>query len=156
MGSGDSVRVWDCDPRLLCTKHLRAQHAEIHFGIRVIENDWRTKWKDVERFRADPYGLEWLAFCHEMTVHELQGRGRFNNHKTPVDDLLDGDGIKNALTFWLNTKPSDYLIWMHAGGYPTTQLNQGTPWERDNVTFEWYQAHHNDWTRALAEAEGKR
>lgn len=142
------MRVWDCDPRLLCDKHLRAQHAEIHFAIRVIENGWRTKWMDVERFRTHPHGIDWLAFCHNITVATLVKRGQFKNHQTPVQELdYPFLGYQEIFFGGWMLEYMSYLLWK---GYPRTELNQGTPWERDGVSFEWYRDHQQDWTRQLA------
>lgn len=149
------MRVWDCDPRLLCDKHLRAQHAEIHFAIRAIENGWKTKWKDVERFRRSEYGLDWLKFVHDATVVELRRRGKFANHATPVGE----HAYQALLAHWTAQLLFDTRLWpsvLELYGYPLTELNQGTPWERDGVSFEWYREHEKDWTRAMAEAEGAR
>lgn len=140
------MRVWDCDPRMLCDKHLRAQHAEVHFAIRCLEGGWRTKWKDVGRFRKHPRGLAWLGFVHEATVAELVRRGKFHGHKTPVDTVhREAMEVMEFQPF-----PFEYLSLLIALGYPPTELNDGTPWERDGVTFEWYREHENDWTRKLA------
>lgn len=147
------MRVWDCHPRLLADKHLRAQHGEIHFAIRVIENNWRTKWKDVERFRSHPEGLLWLGTIHNFTVEVLQERGKFASHQTPVDHEFDMTFFTEYFDhFPDNDKWMDFLL---ECGYPPTQLNQGTPWERDGVSFEWYRQHEKDWTRALAKEEAK-
>jgi len=146
------MRVWDCDPSELCDKHLRAQHAEIHFAIRCIEGGWKTKWKDVDRFRYShcPRGLAWLGFCHEVTIRELVRRGRFSGHKTPVTTVH-----REALDAWIHPGNAieTYLDVLALYGYPWTQLNQGTPWERDGVSYAWYRQHEKDWTRQLAKEE---
>lgn len=146
------MRVWDCDPAVLATKHLNAQHREIHWAIRCIQGGWRTRWKDVERFRSHSEGIQWLGVVHDLTVHELQRRGRYMSHATPGPRLLPW----YAEIVWAYTQglPDDYLVSLQRCGYPLTELNQGTPWERDGVTFEWYREHQDDWTRAMAEAQG--
>jgi hypothetical protein len=138
---------------VLCTKHLNAQHREVHWAIRCIEGEWATRWKDVERFRSHPQGIQWLALVHDMSVHELQRRGRYKSHATPGPELEP----MYADIFWLWSKGGmySYLPAVETFGYPRTRLNQGTPWERDSVSFAWYRSHENDWTRALArEASG--
>jgi hypothetical protein len=149
------MRVWDCDPKLLCDKHLRAQHAEIHFAIRVIENGWKTRWKDIERFRNHPNGVQWLSWVHEATVLELQNRGQFKTHASFAPKLRPF--YRDLLQwYWIGNWSNRYLYTLVMHGYPLTKLNQGTPWERDKVSKVWYLEHHHDWTKQLALNQGKK
>jgi hypothetical protein len=147
------MRVWDCDPHVLATKHLNAQHAEVHWAVRCIQGDWKTRWTDVERFRSHPKGIQWLGVVHDITVAELQRRGLYKYHATPGPRLLPE--YENIAWLWRSGGIHTYVDALETFGYPRTRLDQGTPWERDGVSFAWYRSHENDWTRALArEASG--
>ena len=147
------MRVWDCHPAVLATKHLSAQHGEVHFAIRCVEGGWRTRWKDVYRWRDHPQGLDWLYVIHDATVGELLRRGRFHTHATPVP--APAERVLNSMCVALAAGPDSYLSWLTAFGYPLTELNEGTPWERDRTSFEWYAGARDSYSRAAAAAASK-
>jgi Pyrimidine dimer DNA glycosylase len=149
------MRVWDADPAMLCNKHLNAQHREVHWAVGLIEGGWDSHWQDVYRFKDHPKGVQWLGVVHDMTVLELQRRGRYKTHSTLGPTLLPE--YDRLVTLWYEHDFwSSWLDRLMLEGYPPTQLKQGTPWERDGVSFEWYREHENDWTRESARIENRR
>jgi hypothetical protein len=79
------MRIWDIHPKLLCRKHLAAEHRELH-GL------WNILVHDKKGYRHHPETLRWegklaaLYARHEKLVSEMQRRGW--SHKTPLDSSL--------------------------------------------------------------------
>lgn len=81
------MRMWLCDPKILCQKHLCGMHVELHMFVgsmkRKIKMDGFIKNNLLEPLK--------LKECHEDISSEMMNRGY--NHKSP---LLDND-IRKAL-----------------------------------------------------------
>lgn len=90
------MRVWDYPPKLLCNRHLLAQHNEIHAIHSIITNGkiGFSNHPEVNRWRGH---LGALYRKHERTVAEMLNRGM--NHHTP---------IKPKLLFWLDRMPEPW------------------------------------------------
>lgn len=111
------MRVWDIHPKHLCTKHLLAEHRELHGLWNIL-----TKHKMKGGYSKHPETLRWvgkekaLYQRHQDLVKEFERRGY--NHKTPLDKTLaTGKGGQNI---FINTiseqkeilkkKPCDCLL----------------------------------------------
>lgn len=79
------MRVWDVDVKRLCSRHLLAQHVEIHTIWSVITRGLRGYANHPEVVRWRPC-TEALYVRHEATVKEMLRRGF--NHKSPLDRTL--------------------------------------------------------------------
>jgi len=111
------MRVWDIDPKLLCRKHLLAEHRELHGLWNIL-----TKHGGVGGYSRHPETLRWvgkqkaLYNCHEKLVAEFARRGY--NHRSPLNKKLAvGIGIQrkfiNTLAEQkeiLKRKPCDCFI----------------------------------------------
>lgn len=81
------MRVWDIPVNELCTKHLVAQHFEIHCIYNVItqkRKGW-SKHPEVNRWRGK---IDSLTRVHLDTVVEMKKRGLKHNSPLPVCDLI--------------------------------------------------------------------
>jgi predicted GIY-YIG superfamily endonuclease len=86
------MRVWDVDPKILCRKHLLAEHRELHGLWNIL-----TKHSGQGGYSRHPETLRWvdktlaLYRRHELLVAEFVRRGY--NHATPLDEkLASGSG----------------------------------------------------------------
>ena len=79
------MRIWDIHPKLLCTKHLAAEHRELH-GL------WNILVFDKKGYRKHPETMRWegklaaLHRRHQRLVDEMDRRGW--KHLTPLDARL--------------------------------------------------------------------
>jgi hypothetical protein len=111
------MRVWDIHPKHLCTKHLLAEHRELHGLWNIL-----TKHKMKGGYSKHPETLRWvgkekaLYQRHQELVKEFERRGY--NHKTSLDiKLATGKGGQSV---FINTiseqkeilkkKPCDCLL----------------------------------------------
>lgn len=80
------MRVWDYHPRLLCNKHLIAQHNEIHAIHSIITNglDGFSNHPEVKRWVGK---LGALYRTHERTTAEMLVRGYNHNSELPYATL---------------------------------------------------------------------
>jgi hypothetical protein len=79
------MRIWDLHPKLLCTKHLAAEHRELHGLWNILAYDKRGYRKHPETMRWEGK-LKALYHRHEALVREMGRRGW--NHRTPLDIRL--------------------------------------------------------------------
>jgi hypothetical protein len=80
------MRVWDLPVRVLCRKHLLAQHNEIH-GIWTVITEGRQGYAnhpEVARWRTH---LATLRSRHGVTAREMLRRGY--RHQSPLQDSGD-------------------------------------------------------------------
>ncbi|MCM8795015.1 MAG: pyrimidine dimer DNA glycosylase/endonuclease V [Candidatus Omnitrophica bacterium] len=86
------MRVWDIQPKLLCRKHLLAEHRELHGLWNIL-----TKHGGKGGYSRHPETLRWVGKTkalyarHEKLVAEFARRGY--QHHTPLDKkLAQGSG----------------------------------------------------------------
>jgi hypothetical protein len=91
------MRIWDVDPKLLCQKHLVAEHRELHGLWNIL-----TKHGGNGGYSKHPETLRWVGKTkalfarHEALIREFRKRG-FNHH-TPLDEkLATGKATQNKL-----------------------------------------------------------
>jgi len=97
------MRIWDISPRLLCQKHLIAEHRELHAVYSVILNSKKGYSKHPETLRW--YGkLPALYKRHELLVSEMKKRNY--KHKSP---LIKTKGSSFQKKF-INTKIEQFKI----------------------------------------------
>ena len=94
------MRIWDIDPKLLCQKHLVAEHRELHGLWNIL-----TKHNLKGGYSRHPETLRWVGKSkalynrHELLIKEFTKRGY--KHHTPLDkSLASGKNIQNT---FLNT-----------------------------------------------------
>lgn len=81
------MRIWDINPKLLCRKHLLAEHRELHGLWNVL-----TKHGGKGGYSRHPETLRWagkqkaLYLRHEALVKEFVRRGY--RHHSPLDECL--------------------------------------------------------------------
>ncbi|MFA5051831.1 MAG: pyrimidine dimer DNA glycosylase/endonuclease V [Patescibacteria group bacterium] len=79
------MRIWDVDPKILCQKHLVAEHRELHAV-------WIVITKNRNGYSRHPETLRWhgklaaLYYRHERLVREFTRRGY--RHYTPLNKKL--------------------------------------------------------------------
>lgn len=147
------MRVWDCDPRELCDKHLLAQHLEIHCILTILLGGGRgyANHPEVVRFREHQYGVRWLNTFHEFTRIAMNVRyGGHDGFHHPSPIL--GMPFDSLVEAYYKSVKGVRQIDLNAFDAPRTRLEHGTPWERDGVSKEWYLEHHKDWSHALVQA----
>lgn len=94
------MRVWDIHPKHLCSKHLLAEHRELHGLWNIL-----TKHKKKGGYSRHPETLRWhgkqkaLYLRHESLVSEFLSRGY--RHRTPLDKKF-ATGSSSQTTF-INT-----------------------------------------------------
>jgi len=89
------MRVWDLDPRLLCGRHLLAEHGEIHAVWSVVTENRKgySNHPETKRWRGR---LKALYLRHEKTAKEMEKRGF--RHRSPLDEgLATGNAIQDEL-----------------------------------------------------------
>lgn len=111
------MRVWDIHPKHLCSKHLLAEHRELHGLWNIL-----TKHKGKGGYSQHPETLRWvgktkaLYLRHEVLVEEFERRGY--NHKTPLNiKMASGSGNQQLFIntikeqkFILKNKPCECLL----------------------------------------------
>lgn len=81
------MRIWDVSPKLLCRKHLLAEHRELHGLWNIL-----TIHKGRGGYSRHPETLRWVGKLkalrnrHELLVHEFKSRGY--RHLSPLDKKL--------------------------------------------------------------------
>jgi hypothetical protein len=94
------MRVWDINPRLLCRKHLLAEHRELHGLWNIL-----TKHGGRGGYSRHPETLRWVGKLaalyarHQALVDEFVRRGY--RHLTPLDKALAKGKAKQNL--FINT-----------------------------------------------------
>ena len=75
------MRIWDIDVKLLCNKHLIAQHYEIHCIYNIVTKKRKgfSNHPEVNKWRGH---LGQLVQIHQCTVEEMIHRNY--NHKSPL------------------------------------------------------------------------
>lgn len=73
------MRMWCCDPRILCTKHLLGNHVEDHMFLGTLK-----KGVKVDGYiRNNLFEPLFLQIDHDLIAREMERRGM--NHKTPLN-----------------------------------------------------------------------
>jgi len=94
------MRVWDVHPKLLCRKHLLAEHRELHGLWNIL-----TKHKAKGGYSRHPETLRWVGKTkalyarHEALVREFTVRGY--QHHSPLEKRLAGGRAKQNV--FINT-----------------------------------------------------
>lgn len=94
------MRIWDISPKLLCRKHLLAEHRELHGLWNIL-----TKHNGTGGYSRHPETLRWvgkekaLYLRHQKLIVEFKRRNY--RHNTPLEkELATG---KEKQDFLLNT-----------------------------------------------------
>jgi len=81
-------RIWDLEPALLCTKHLAAEHRELHGVYAVISQGKKGYSKHPETLRwIGKLGA--LKVRHDRLKDEMTARGW--KHKTELNEVPSGE-----------------------------------------------------------------
>ena len=98
------MRIWDISPKKLCSKHLVAEHRELHGLWNIL-----TKHKGKGGYSRHPETLRWVGKTkalynrHEELIKEFSERN-FKHH-TPLDkNLAKGKKLKILLLILLLNK----------------------------------------------------
>ncbi|MFW6046456.1 MAG: pyrimidine dimer DNA glycosylase/endonuclease V [Candidatus Woesearchaeota archaeon] len=73
------MRMWMVDPRIMCRKHLIAEHNECHMFIGAINKDKKLNGY-IKNDCLEPLSIK---SRHDDLVNEMKNRGY--NHKTPIE-----------------------------------------------------------------------
>lgn len=101
------MRIWDIEPKYLCSKHLLAEHRELHglWNIITIHNCQGG-------YSHHPETIRWIGrqkalyLRHQLLVEEFNHRGF--HHKTPLNaSLAIGEEIQ---TTFLNSLEDQKII----------------------------------------------
>lgn len=87
------MRVWDIPCRCLCTRHLVAEHKELH-QIWDCHTKQKSGWRHHPETKRWATKLKALFLRHQEQIKEANRRGwkMGTNHKTPLDpELATGD-----------------------------------------------------------------
>ena len=92
------MRMWLCDPKILCQKHLCGCHVEMHMFIGFMKRK-----RKVDGFLRNNC-LEPLILkkVHDEMANEMQSRGY--NHKTPLPQNDVDEAISYLKENQLNCK----------------------------------------------------
>lgn len=101
------MRIWDIDPKLLCRKHLLAEHRELHGLWNIL-----TLHEGKGGYSKHPETLRWIGKQkalydrHTLLVDEFTRRKY--NHKTPLNkNFATGDDKQEV---FINTLEEQKLI----------------------------------------------
>jgi len=73
------MRMWLCDPKILCQKHLCGEHVEMHMFAGTIK-----KGKKIDGFlKNNLFQPRYLLMRHEELKNEMLDRGY--NHKSEMN-----------------------------------------------------------------------
>lgn len=82
------MRMWMCDPKILCRKHLLAEHAECHMFLGTL-----LKHKKIDGYiNNDLLQPKSLYHRHSLLATEISNRGY--SHRTPVKKSEIWEAIK--------------------------------------------------------------
>ena len=94
------MRIWDIDPKILCRKHLLAEHRELHGLWNIL-----TKYGERGGYSRHPETLRWkgklkaLYNRHELLIKEFSRRNY--RHFSPLDKKLATGSAKQDI--FINT-----------------------------------------------------
>lgn len=95
-----TMRIWDISPKLLCRKHLLAEHRELHGLWNIL-----IKHNKTGGYSRHPETLRWIGkekalyLRHKKLIGEFKRRNY--RHNTPLEkELVTG---KDKQDFFLNT-----------------------------------------------------
>lgn len=75
------MRMWMCDPRIMCTRHLLGEHVECHMFLGTLKKN-----KGIKGYlRNNCFEPKSLKQRHDNLVDEMKRRG-WNGHKTPIEE----------------------------------------------------------------------
>lgn len=84
------MRMWNVNPKLLCTKHLLGEHVEMHMFKGSI-----LKHKSIEGFLNNKLvNIGEIKLRHDKLVKEMKRRGM--NHKSDMDKFDEGEKINTV------------------------------------------------------------
>lgn len=143
------MRVWGlADPRLLKDKHLLGEHNEIHV---LLKGKWPNHPESLsKRFDGD---IEWLVFRHEMiriALSERYGDHHYKmSHLSPAHDNVDqvmqvpvlaisNTRFQDLLDIYEEVGFHNFAGVMHYIEFPSTGLDEDTPWDREGITIKEY------------------
>lgn len=73
------MRMWLCDPKILCQKHLCGEHVEMHMFLGTLKQG-----KKIDGFlKNNLFQPRYLLMRHEELQDEMIRRGY--NHKSPMN-----------------------------------------------------------------------
>jgi hypothetical protein len=132
------MRVWDCSPRELNDKHLRAEHKEI--GA-LLNGRWFNH-PEAKRFRS-PKMKDLLIKRHMMILREGHRRGM----KLSIEWIKEYETPFVAV--WYQQAKEDWYRWRKSNPWPKSYKYQWwSPWKRDQMTRIEYITLGNNWSRA--------
>jgi hypothetical protein len=74
------MRMWLCDPKILCQKHLCGEHLEMHMFLGTIK-----KGKKIDGFlKNNLLQPRYIMLRHKELAKEMKNRGY--NHKSPLNE----------------------------------------------------------------------
>ena len=74
------MRMWLCDPRILCQKHLCGEHVEMHMFMGCLKKNKKIDGY-IKKNLFEPMAL---IYRHDKLAEEMVRRGF--NHKTPIEE----------------------------------------------------------------------
>lgn len=92
------MRMWMCDPRILCRKHLCGMHVELHMFIGSMNKGIGMKGF-IENDLLEPLSIK---ECHEIIANEMIKRGY--KHKSGLNEVDVNNALKKLSEEYLNHK----------------------------------------------------
>ena len=74
------MRMWNVNPKIMCSKHLRGEHLEMHMFVGSI-----NKGKSIKGYLDGLVQVDNIISRHDELAHEMSLRGM--NHQSPLDDF---------------------------------------------------------------------
>jgi hypothetical protein len=93
---GETMRMWLCDPRILCQKHLCGEHVEMHMFLGTLK-----KKRKIDGFLRNNLLQPRLLFQrHEDLKDEMINRGYNHNSCIKESDCECVEDLPDEKKYW--------------------------------------------------------
>jgi len=97
------MRMWLCDPTILCQKHLCGMHVELHMFVGAMQKKIKMDGY-IKNDLLEPLSIKEM---HDKIASEMISRGY--NHKSPLPNELVKNSISKLNEKYLNHRINKQL-----------------------------------------------
>jgi hypothetical protein len=85
------TRMWDVNPKVMCTNHLLGEHREMHQVKGMVEKYEHAEAVMEGLAGSNAIDTDKIRERHDVLVAEMKERG-YDGHKTPMEPVDDKTG----------------------------------------------------------------
>ena len=82
------MRMWNVDPKLLCNKHLRGEHVEMHMFVGSLRKG-RSIQGHIDKGQVEP---RYIFSRHLLLAKEMVERGMNHKSELPQIPFVEDEG----------------------------------------------------------------